>query len=426
MFGTCRKRPGRRARIRLISFALAAIAALGLFSASCWGRLQAWQRRADIGAARAFAETAEAVEQLSAALEKSLYAADGGMCARVCAEICADAGRAGTAMAALPFSTVEMEKVRGFLGRTGDYARCLCREAAEGGFTDEQRQNLAALADTAGQLAEALGGMRGDLCDGVLTMDRLEKAAANVLDGEPAFLSARMGDCEKDFPEARPLRYAGRFSSREEKEAEPADERRARELAAPLLGCAPEEAELCPYEDGAKLLLTKNGRAALVSAAGLESLRDERLVSEVRLSEEEARQKAGQTLAELGFEGLTLSESRQSGALLWLRYAAGSDGVTALDRTLTVAVALDDGSIHALDCCHDEAAAGEGDWALSEEEAKSLLPAGLRLTELRRVTLAGEDGESLPCYELLAEGERGPVRLYFDARSGRQQEIVIG
>ena len=47
------------------------------------------------------------------------------MCGKVCAEICADARMAETAMSALPFSTVELEQIRGFLGVTGDYAYTL-------------------------------------------------------------------------------------------------------------------------------------------------------------------------------------------------------------------------------------------------------------------------------------------------------------
>jgi hypothetical protein len=49
------------------------------------------------------------------------------------------------------------------------------------------------------------------------------------------------------------------------------------------------------------------------------------------------------------------------------------------------------------------------------------------LQRTRKVTLAGADGRSIACWELRCLDERGgTVRVYLNADSGRQEEILIG
>ena len=423
-----KRKPSRRTLVRIVSFSASVLVALSLFSAVCWGHLQIYRRQTAVDADRAFEETVGALNDLSASLEKSRYAGDGPMCAKVCAEIYADAGRAGTALSALPFSTVEMEELKRFISLSGDYAYTLCREAAEEGLNEEQRNNLVALSETAAELAESLSAMHGDLRDGVLTMDSREKQVANIIDEAPAFLSARLGDYARSFPAAQELSYHGQYSAQEKQQAEPVDEAQAREQAAALLQCGPEELEIAARaEDQGRLLLTQDGRTVTVTANGVESLRDARLVSESRLSDEEARAAAEEALRALGQEGLRWEESARRGNVLELRGSAETDGVTALDREISVSVALDDGSLVALDlsAAGDEAAAGE--WMLSGEEVKAMVPEALHLRHVRRVTIAGADGRSLACWELDCLDDSGKrVRVYVNARSGKQEEILIG
>ena len=422
------KRISRRALVRIVSYAAAALLALSLFSALSWGHLLAYRRQTAVDADRAFEETVGALQDLSLSLDKSRYAGDGAMCARVCAEIYADAGRAGTALAALPFSTVEMEELKRFISLSGDYAYTLCREAAEQGFTDEQRGTMARLSDTASALAEELDAMRGELRDGKLTMDSREARVANILDEVPSYLSERLGAYAKDFPAAEALSYHGQYSAREERQAEPVDEEKAREQAATLLGCEPEDIELAAsYEDEGKLLLSLEGTTVSVTARGVESLRNARLVEESLIGEKEAVAAAEKALAALSYTGLRWEEKTRRGNVLDLRGSAETDGAAGLDREIALSVALDDGSLLALDLSAMQGEAAESDWPLGEAEAKALLPAGLTLRSARRVTVAGADGRSIPCWELdcLDENARR-VRVWLNAESGRQEEIIIG
>lgn len=418
----------RRAVVRIVSYAAAALLALSLFSALSWGHLQAYRRQTAADADRAFEETVGALQDLSLSLEKSRYAGDGAMCAKVCAEIYADAGRAGTALAALPFSTVEMEEFKRFISLSGDYAYTMCREAAEQGFSEEQRENMVRLSDTASALAGELDAMRGELRDGALTMDSREARTANVIDESPSWLSERLGGYAKDFPAAPEMSYHGQYSAHEEEQSEPVDEKQARALAAELLGCEPEEPELAAhYEDEGRILLTLDGKTLSVTAAGIESLRDARLVEESRISEKEAVAAAEEALKKLGFEGLRWEEKTRRGNVLDLRGSAEQNGAAGLDHEIAVSVALDDGSICALDLSAAQGESAAGEWPFGEAEAKGRLPAGLHLRTARRVTMAGADGSSIACWELDCLDDGGKrVRIYLSADSGKQEEILIG
>ena len=94
----------KKTKIVLTSYALAALTALGGWAAAKDAGLRYHRADAQHISARAFEETVRAVEALSDALGKSLYATDGGMCARVCAEAYAEANAAEGAMLALPFA----------------------------------------------------------------------------------------------------------------------------------------------------------------------------------------------------------------------------------------------------------------------------------------------------------------------------------
>ncbi len=418
----------RRGAVRLLSFGTAALIALSLFSAVCWGHLTLYRRQTAVDADRAFEETVGALNDLSEALEKSRYAMDGPMCARVCAEIYADAGRAGTALSALPFSTVEMEQLKRFISLSGDYAYTLCREAAERGFLEDERANMLTLSATASELAGNLSEMHAQLRDGALTMDSREAQVANIVDSMPDYLSERLGAYAGDFPETQALRYRGQYTAREPERSDPTDEAQAREQAAALLACAPEALSMAGREEnGARLLFTEGSRTVTVTAAGVETLRDGRIVSERNLDEQAAKKAAEEALRALGYEGLRWESSETEGNVLRLTGSAETDGVTGLDREITLSVALDDGSLCALDLSRAAGESAQSEWLYDEALAREAVPPGLHLRRVRRVTVAGPDGTSLACYELQClDDEAKRVSIFLNADTGKQEEISIG
>lgn len=125
-------RKSKKLAVVLATYLCAAAAVLGIFSFISWRNMKSYRLAARYAAQEAFEETVTAVDHMSAALKKSLYATDGSMSAKISAEVYADALAAETALSTLPFSTQELENISGYINQVGDYAYTLCSEGAGG------------------------------------------------------------------------------------------------------------------------------------------------------------------------------------------------------------------------------------------------------------------------------------------------------
>ena len=409
-------------------YAIAAALALALYTGAESVYLVRWRQTAAYSASLAFEETVRAVDTLSRSLEKSLYATDGAMCARICGEAYAASCAAGSAMAALPFSTQELENLSAFLNRTGDYAHTLCGESALRGFLPEQREDLAALSARAEEFVGVLQELREDLNGGRVHMDSREKRLRNVGAEPGESLAARLLDYEASFAAPEGLRYDGLYGREEPPGSGYLTEREMLQAAADFLGVRPEELEqVYDYEGLEGRRCFRCGDSFLcVSRGGVDSLSQTRLVSEAALSPEEAREAAEAFLRRAGYTDLRLTEQRDGGTVLSLRYARVEDGAVWLDNALRIAVALDDGSIYSFNTDEYHAGGSGVRWLLDEEEAAAALPEDFVWDDVRRVILTSEGGRNSGCYEFSGDGALGRrVRICVDGEDGRQARITL-
>ena len=416
----------KRAKIRSISYITAALAALGLLAWARSADLGDARLRADFSAGRAFEETVTAVNGLSDALAKSVYATDGSMCARICSEAYAKAMAAESALSVLPFPTQELEQISAFLNIAGDYAYSLCGLAASEGFSAEQIEVLRSMSETAGGLVGSLLELQGGVHGGDVVMDRARLRMQNVEDPQRSeALSARLLAYEAEFEPLAALEYDGKYGcAREESRGYLTESAMLRE-AAEYAGVPESRLQEAYSYEGA------NGRRCYrvddlylcVSRCGVESMAQTRLVGEARLSDDEARQIAGDFLAERGFADLQELSGERQGAVLKLVYAKREGEALCLDNCVQLAVALDDGSVYsfnAADYCGEDSGAR---FLVDEEQAARAIPEGLELLESRKVIRKSPGKRDLACYEFrCADGEQ-ELRITVDAATGKQCEI---
>ncbi len=420
-------RIGKKARLLLRIYALAGVLTLGLYAWVSTAYLARWRQTAAYGASLAFEETVRATETLSEALDESVYATDGAMCARLCGDIYAACRAAESAMATLPFDTQELERLSAFLNQVGDYARTLCRDSAEAGFEPGQAETLRSLSRRADELLDTLEELRAGLNGGALRMDSREKRLRNVGQEPGETLSARLLRAEADFASPGLLHYDGQYGK-----AEPGGgyltEEEMRQLAARFLGVEAGELEKTyAYEGLEGRRCYRWGDSFLcVSRSGVESLSQTRLVSDAALTEDEAQELAARFLRERGYGELKLLEQRLSGAVLSLCYARVEDRAMWLDNTLRIAVALDDGSIYSFNADSYTPGASGVSWRVDEQTAAQALPAGFAPTESRRVIVTSEGGRNSGCYEFSGPGRNGEqVRICVCAEDGKQSRISV-
>lgn len=411
----------------IIIYSLAALVALAGLTAMCWSRLSYYRLAADYSSASALDETVSAVSELSSSLKKLRYVTDDTLGRSICSKAYAEAMRAEAAMSVLPFSTHELEKLSAFLNLAGDYSASLLAQS-EDELSAEQKQHVRQLSDLAADFAARITQIQTEVNEGSLILDSVEKRrfarGEEAVSGE--LLSARMLSYENEFSSPEEFVYDGKYSPAQEKQAGELSEEEAKNQAAMAAGVEPRELkDEYSYEGTDGRRCYSAGEMLLcVSSRGLESMSQSRLVSSGEIGEDEARIKAEDFLASLGYDDLALSMSHLSETMATFRYAPQQDGAIRRDDYISVSVALDDGSIYSFDATRYSNAVAELSWNIDEQTARKTLPEGVEAESARKVVIKSPGGSYLGCWEFvcsLQEGER--MCIYVDAQSGRQCKI---
>jgi len=417
----------KKAKIIAASYITAALAMLGGYALVTANRLGDYRVMAQYSSSLAFEEAAGAISDLSETLSKSRYATDGSMCSRLCSRAYADSLAAEAAMATLPFSTHELEKLTAFIGLAGDYTCSLCASAAEEGLTEEERQSLADMAASAAVYAAAIAEYRQNLNDGVIVMDEREERAANVGTEERAALSVSLLELEEQVEELALPEYEGRYCEAPVQKAELVPEGRARAAAARFLGMD-EDMLSCSYEtaDGLRCY-TNNGMYVTLNGETVTGAASSRLVSDGRMSLAEAEKIAADFLAQQGIEAVELLDSASNGYVASMSFAPVVWDARCIDEAYSVSIALDNGKLYAYSAPEQYGLDGELEWTLSEEDAAETLPPSLTLDGISRVVRLTQAGRHRPCYELVCSSDTDErVTVYVDASNGEQVDIKIG
>ena len=418
----------KKTAVLLTTYVLAALGALGAYDWARSADLDDAGRAASYSAGRAFEETVSAVDTLSAALAKGLYATDSGMCSRICSEAYANALAAQAAMSTLPFATQELEQISAFLNVAGDYAYTLCAQPRDG-FTEEQLTVLTDMSATAADLADSLRELQGGVHAGDVIMDRTPLRMQNIRDEDGTEnISARLLAYEEAFEPAPVPEYDGKYGCAKQEARGYLTESAMLKAAADYAGVPPALLqEEYDYAGGDSRRCYRTGDLFLcVSRAGVESMAQSRLVGACNISLEEAAEHAARFLAQHGFQDLEMSGSALQGAVAAFTFSRVEDGAVCLDNGVQIAIALDDGSVYsfnAADYCGEPSGVH---WQVEEEEAARALPETLSLSDSRRVILKSPGKRDLACYEFTcADGEGRAVTVYVDAATGKQCKIEL-
>ena len=410
----------------LVIYTMAALVALAGYSFAAARQLARVRLTAGYESARAFEAAVSAAESLSDSFKKLRYATDEALGKSLCAKACADALSAETALSILPFETQELEKLQGFLGRAGDYAASLCA-LTDQRLPQEHRDHLLRYGEAAADLAAQLRDMQARLHAGSIRMDSLEKPVRNVEDGGTQMLSALLLGYEDSFTAPEEFSYEGRYSPAQEAAAGSLKEEEALALAAKAAGVEPRELrEEYSYEGPeGRRCYSAGGLLLGVSSRGLEFMGQSRLVSRAEISLEEAQKRAEEFLSRMGYEDLALYAAGGEPVAVFL-YAPTQDGVPRPDDALSISVALDDGSVYALDATKYSPWAVELSWDAEEEDALATLPEGVEAVATRRLIRKTLSGGYIPCWELTCQDDSGETaRIYVDARTGHQWKVEL-
>lgn len=422
----------RKNAIVLSTFAFALVAVLGIYSFISHQRLENYRLSSKYSALLSFEETVNAVDRMSETLKKSPYATDGAMCGKICSQVYADAMAAEAAMSTLPFSTVELEEIAGYLNQVGDYAYSLCSTAVAEGFSAQDVEKLTELSAIAQGLAASLRELQGSVHEGSILLDRRERQVFNVgRDGDANYVSAEFARFEEEFPHRSSLSYDGRYNKQEMKSdtgTKRLSDAQLLAVAARFAGVSPGEMRLC-YEysgDDGRKCYSAGDVLLVVDGQGVESMSRARIVEESRISADEALKAAQSFLEKQGYQSLSLTEQSMDGNVGRFRFCPVQGDILLPERCLSISVAMDDGSICAFSRGKYSDRKAEGQWNVSSRQAEETLPQSLSLQQSDRVIIESEGGREQAAYRLkCTNGKNEPVTIYVDANTGRQSRIVL-
>ncbi len=433
----------------IVIYSLAAVLVMGAFYVGAKRENAALSRAAAIGYDHAFTELSTAVGELDATLQKALCAASPAMVSSVCAQGYAHCAAASQAIASLPYGAIELEHTAAFLSKAGDYMFYLSRAAAKGeALSDEEREALGSLSESAGQVSGALSDLTARLIAGEISTTELEKAESAIADAEDSMVdtgfAGSVKTMEDELPELPTLIYDGPFSAHIER-AEP-------RLLKGLEDVGQEEAEKAAAEfldvraDALTFLYAREKpipvfvficqdgnevRTVEISRAGGKVVYygTARESGEGDVTPDEALRTAAAFLRDHGFEGMTPTYHQAEAGELTASFAYEQDGVVCYPDLVKVTVALDTGDVVGMEAkgytmCHgprELKAIG-----FDTEKAASALSPTLTLRSHRPALIPTEGKNEVLCEEYTCETEDGRhVLVYLNGETGQEEQILL-
>lgn len=397
----------------------------------------------------AFSELVTGITDVDTALQKSLLVTSPSMAGAVCTEVYGKAQTAKMALGILPFSTTDLEKTSAFIGKVGDYAYALSRKAAKGeSFTQEEKDNLRALSETATLLAQNFKAMQEEIGSGLVGIDEYARTIENYDKSEediiPQTLGDRMSVVEQEFPEVPTLIYDGPFSDalkdvrpRMLEGKEEIDISKGRNYAAQFLGIRPEQVYPSGEMNGklpsflyeakingstVNITVSKQGGVVYEAIAS-------RAVERSELSSKEAIEAAKKFLERRGYKNMRESYYLISNNVLTANFAYVQNGVVCYADLVKVGIALDDGSLQSFESSGYITAHYERDIpaaAVSVEKAREKVPPDIKILGTGLTLIPTEGKNEILCHEFECEDANGQrYIIYVNALTGEQEKIFI-
>ena len=445
----------KKKTVLAFSYLTTAALAFAILAGVNYERAQRYERAVNNTYQHAFDELVTAVEEVDAALQKSVYVMSPGLTGSLCSEIFGKAMTAQMSLGALPFSSQELEQTSGFISRVGDYASALSRSAAAGnGVTEEQLSNLQSLSDTASILALNLRGMQTDLQDGRLTLTELRRSQTTLDAAEDnaagASSAAYAGDSirmiEQEFPEVPSLIYDGPFSEhlsgvtpKALEGLEEIGEDKSRNIAAEFLGVNRARVHFEGEQNGeeipCRIYAADSGGGATAWVAVTKrggkvlSMLSSRPVGSAVVPAEAAVETAKRFLTDAGYQDMAETYHMTQGGILTANFAYRQGEVICYSDLVKVSVALDTGEVCGFEAkgyltahCWREIP----EPAVDYDTARAMVPAQLEILAVQAALVPSDGQYETLCYEFkCAAADDRHCIIYVNAQTGAQEKILI-
>ena len=436
----------RKFRILAVTYAIAGILVLTGVAISNHCRYRDSEIQLTNAYRRAFTSAVNGVNEISTALEKSVYAASPSMISATCTEVYGKAVAAQMSLGELPFSQEELSKTTEFIAKIGDYAFVISKNAAMGNsYTDEQLETLKSLSQGAKTLSGNLTQLLAKLDRGEVTIAQLSHNQSGLSDGiSDNVLGSSIQNMESEFPEIPSLIYDGPFSEHlltmeplYTKDLPEVSEEEAKSAAAEFLGISPEKLTVTGRREGTVpvfMMETSRDSGTLyvevtVNGGLILQLTDSRAVVRGTVSQEDAVQTAKNLLDSMGYTNMTESYYMTEGNVCTVNFAYTQEGVICYPDLIKVSVALDNGEVVGFEALgyfmsHTERTIPSV--SVSAEEAQSRVSPVLTVLSHELAIIPTSGKYEVLCHEFKCENADGEhIIVYVNCETGNEERILI-
>ena len=432
----------KTAKIFLSIFIVGAFAVAIGFIISLNSQLTRYKRAYELGYRRAFTELVGSVNNIDSDLSKGVYAQSPSMLVTLATDIYRHSEAAKSALSVLPTSDVSLERTSNFISQVGDFSVSLARSAARGDtISDEERQSLQTLNDTATQISAeltelyAVSDMTGffDVSSSEALSSETEKGASFV---------SGMSSLESSLPDSPVLIYDGPYSSHITQTVpqylqaggEPINASDARTIAARFLGISADTLSLTAKTADPVVYTFSNDNGDIVSVTAVGghvvSYSQNIVPGAAVYDGAQATEVAQSFLTARGYENMTVSYYYTMSGVCYINFECEEQGVIIYPDLVQVGVAMDTGKItyfQANGYLNNHREGRDLTASLSQEEAREKLSPSLAVESDGRLCIIPSLGKNeILCYEFKATGENGKKYLcYINANSGVEENIFI-
>jgi len=433
----------RRTKIRLASFAIALILALGGFVYIWYTRAEHYQWLLEANYQHYFSELMESIEQISTTLQKGRYATSPVMVVTLSNEVSRQSALATAALSGLPFSHIELEKTAKFLSQVGDYSFTLSKLKASGlPLSQEEKKNLISLSDTAYQLSGSLNELYNEIFNKNLSIG--ETFLTNSPDKGIGSVAETLQDIETQFPEYAGLIYDGPFSDHIEKmtpmmlvNAPDVSLQDAMKHVADTFGVDVSSVTHEGDGNGAvpvySLSADRNGNTlyADVTKKGgfIINMMDSRIVSEANIPVKDCITRAVDFMEKIGIKNMVHNYYISKNNIVTVNFAYTENDITYYPDLIKVSVAQDNGDIVGFESrgylmSHGIRTLPE--IKVSEEEVREKVSDGLKVENVRLAVIPSMGRYEYFCYELKCVDDYGQrCLIYVNVETGVEEQILI-
>lgn len=430
----------RRNKVRLVSFSLAVLVALGSVAILNGAKAKRLEREQTAAVQRAISELDEYISSIQTTLSKGIYATSAPMVSNLSTELWRQATGAKTCLSQLPTGDIDMSSTYRFLSQLGELVMSLNRKVADDkAITEKERNELISLLEYASSLSLNISSLRDGIFDGTVSVF---KKSGNVLGGNKELskdLSVVMSDAEQSMTDSPSLIYDGPFSdhldSRTplflENKAEITQED-ALKKCAQICQLPAESFSFSGEEAGmiATYIFSSDTKTVAISKQGgvLSYIISNEYAGESKIKAEEAKTKAVEFLNRNGFENMDSTYFFTSDGICTFNFAFTENDIVYYPDLIKVSVSLENGAVLSVDArnyilSHTKRTLSAPS---PEQTERSVISPLLEIISSRLTVIPTDTGKEVFCREFhCVDKNDKEVLVYINNETNDEADILL-